>query len=75
MTDVVEIAKERRVRLAAEIAKLGDFILMAEALVKYSQSKSSKSPSGDAFQFLSAPTPNQPNHPDLSRNLPRELNT
>ena len=57
MTDVVEIAKERRETLAAEIAKLGDFILLAEALVKYSQSKSSKSPSGDAFQFQSAPTP------------------
>ena len=37
MTDVVEIAKERRVRLAAEIGKLDDFIRMAEALVKYSQ--------------------------------------
>ncbi len=42
MTDVVEIAKERQARLAAEIAKLDDFIRMAEALVKHSQSKSSK---------------------------------
>ena len=42
MTDVVEIAKERRATLAAEIGKLGDFIRMAEALVKDSQSKSSK---------------------------------
>ncbi len=57
MTDVVEIAKARRGALAAEIAKLDNFILMAEALVKYSQSKSSKSPSGDAFQFQSALTP------------------
>jgi len=37
MTDVVEIAKECRAKLAAEIAKLDDFIRMAEALVKYSQ--------------------------------------
>ncbi len=42
MTDVVEIAKERQARLAAEIAKLDGFIRMAEALVKNSQSKSSK---------------------------------
>jgi transcriptional regulator with XRE-family HTH domain len=37
MTDVVEIAKEFRAKLAAEMAKLDDFIRMAEALVKYSQ--------------------------------------
>ncbi len=42
MTDVVEIAEERRARLAAEIAKLDDFIRMAEALVENSQSKSNK---------------------------------
>ncbi len=42
MTDVVEIAKERQARLAAEIGKLDDFISMAEALLKHSQSKSSK---------------------------------
>jgi len=42
MTDVVEIAKERQARLAAEIGKLDDFIRMAEALVKQSLSKSSK---------------------------------
>ncbi len=42
MTDVVEIARERRVRLATEIGKLDDFIRMAEALVKQSLSKSSK---------------------------------
>lgn len=35
MTDVVEIAKEFRAKLAAEMAKLDDFIRMAEALVKY----------------------------------------
>ena len=37
MTDVVEIAKERRARLAAEIAKLDDFVHMAEMLVKLSK--------------------------------------
>ena len=42
MTDVVEIAKDCRERLAAEIAKLDDFIHMAEKLVKYSQSKPNK---------------------------------
>ncbi len=42
MTDVVEIAKERQARLAAEIAKLDEFVRMAEALVENSQSKSSK---------------------------------
>ncbi len=42
MTDVVEMAKERRATLAAEIGKLDNFIRMAEALVKHSQSKSSK---------------------------------
>ncbi len=42
MTDVVEIAKERRDALATEIGKLDDFIRMAEALVKNSQSKSNK---------------------------------
>ncbi len=42
MTDVVEIANERRGALTAEIGKLDDFIRMAEALVKHSLSKSSK---------------------------------
>ena len=42
MTDVVEIAKERRARLAAEIAKLDEFIRMAEMLVKYNPPKSNK---------------------------------
>ncbi len=37
MTDVVEIAKERRARLAAAIGTLDDFIRMAEALVQYGQ--------------------------------------
>ena len=42
MTDVVEMAKERRATLAAEIGELDNFIRMAEALVKQSLSKSSK---------------------------------
>ncbi len=42
MTDVVEIAKECQARLAAEFGRLDDFIRMAEALEKDSQSKSSK---------------------------------
>ncbi len=42
MTDVVEIAKECQARLATEIAKLDDFIRMAEMLVKYALLKSSK---------------------------------
>ncbi len=49
MTDVVEIAKERRERLAKEIAKLDEFILMAERLVKYTPLKSNTaSDTGDA---------------------------
>ena len=40
MTDVVEIAKERRTRLATEIAKLDEFIRMAEKLMKYTPLKS-----------------------------------
>ena len=47
MTDVVEMAKERRATLAAEIGKLDNFIRMAEALVKHSQSKSSKASDTD----------------------------
>ncbi len=42
MTDVVEIAKERRTRLATEIAKMDDFIRMAEELLKHSRLESSK---------------------------------
>jgi hypothetical protein len=48
MTDVVEIARERKVRLAAEIGKLDDFIRMAEALIKHSQSKSNKASNAEA---------------------------
>jgi hypothetical protein len=42
MTDVVEIAKERQAKLAAEIGKMDDFIRMAEELLKHSRSESSK---------------------------------
>jgi hypothetical protein len=42
MTDVVEIAKERREKVAAEVAKLDDFIRIAEVLLKYNLSKSNK---------------------------------
>ncbi len=34
MTDVIEIAKERRDALSAEIGKLDDFVCMAETLVE-----------------------------------------
>jgi hypothetical protein len=44
MTDVIKIAKERRVVLAAELGKLDDFIRMAEALVEWSQSKADRAP-------------------------------
>ena len=42
MTDVVEKAKERRVRLAAEIGTLDDFIRMAQMLVDYTPLQSHK---------------------------------
>ena len=47
MTDVVEIAKERRTRLATEIAKLDEFIRMAEKLIKYTPLKSNKAPDAE----------------------------
>lgn len=37
MADVVKIAKERRLRLEAEIGRLDDFIHMAELLLKYGE--------------------------------------
>ncbi len=40
MPDVVEIAKERQAKLAAEIGKLDNFISMAEALLKHSRLES-----------------------------------
>ena len=47
MTDVVEIAKERRVRHATEIAKLDEFLRMAEKLVKYTPLESSEASDTD----------------------------
>ncbi len=47
MTDVVEIAKERRARLATEIAKLDEFLRMAEKLVKYTPLESSEASDTD----------------------------
>ncbi len=44
MTDVVEIAKGRQARLAAEIGKLEGFIRMAEKLVKDNRLESNKVP-------------------------------
>jgi hypothetical protein len=43
MTDVVKIAKECRETLAAEIAKLDDFLQMAEKLLNFGRSDSGKS--------------------------------
>ena len=48
MTDVVEIAKERRVRLAAEIGTLDAFIRMAEKLADYTPVKSNKASGTEA---------------------------
>ena len=42
MTDIVKIAKERRAALASEIAKLEDFIRMAEALARWSEASSNR---------------------------------
>lgn len=39
MTDVVKIARECRATLEAELARIDDFIRMAEALIKYSEGK------------------------------------
>ena len=44
MTDVVEIANNRRIRLAAEIGKLDDFLRMAEALMKDVPLETAKAP-------------------------------
>lgn len=39
MPDVIQIARKRRERLASEIAKLDDFIQMAESLMKWHHSQ------------------------------------
>ena len=50
MTDVVAIAKECRETLVVEIAKLDEFLVMAEKLMKYNHSDSSKASSGKASE-------------------------
>jgi len=57
MTDVVEIAKERRIRLAAEIVKLDEFVLMAERLVKYTPLKSNKGSDADDERAAKSASP------------------
>ena len=57
MTDVIKIAKERRVKLAAELGKLDDFIRMAEALVEWSQSNAGKAGDAEA-EITSEPSEN-----------------
>ena len=42
MADVVQIAKDRRRWLAAEIAKLDEFVQTAEALMKWHESEAAK---------------------------------
>ncbi len=42
MADVFQIAKERRKWLAAEIAKLDEFIQTAEALMKWHESQGAR---------------------------------
>lgn len=57
MTDVLELARERRKRLTAEIAKLDEFIQMAEMLVKYDPDKASRlSHSDDGGDSARRPT-------------------
>lgn len=54
MTDVVEIAKSRRSKLAAEIAKLDDFIHMAEILLRYGDGPGKgRADDGDASRPMS----------------------
>jgi hypothetical protein len=47
MTDVVKIARKCHAELSAEIARLDEFIHMAEKLLKYERSASNKAPSAD----------------------------
>jgi len=47
MTDVVKIARKCHADLSAEIARLDEFIHMAEKLLKYERSASNKAPSAD----------------------------
>ena len=47
MTDVVKIARKCQAQLSAEIARLDEFIRMADKLLKYEQSASGKDQSAD----------------------------
>lgn len=55
MTDVIKIAMERRSKLQDEIAKLDEFVRMAEALVRQQQGTSAQSPA-PAPVLASAPS-------------------
>jgi DNA-binding transcriptional regulator YiaG len=52
MTDIVELAKERRARLLAEMAKLEDFIQMAEMLMNAGEDDGlDMRPKSEGFDF------------------------
>ena len=55
MTDVVEIAKERRVSLAAEIGALDDFIRTAEKLLSDDRLELKISPDTESEDVLNQP--------------------
>jgi hypothetical protein len=55
MTDVVEIAKERRVSLAAEIGALDDFIRTAEKLLSDDRLELKNSPDTESEDALNQP--------------------
>lgn len=48
MSDIIQIAKDRRVRLTAEIGKLEEFIGMAEALLMSHAKESDDAPKSEA---------------------------
>jgi hypothetical protein len=55
MTDVVEIANERRVSLAAEIGALDDFIRTAEKLLSDDRLELKSSPDTESEDALNQP--------------------
>ena len=55
MTDVVEIAKERRVSLAAEISALDNFIRTAEKLLSAGRLELKNSPDTESEDALNQP--------------------
>lgn len=59
MTDVIKIAMERRSKLQDEIAKLDEFVRMAEALVRQQQGTSAQSPAPAPAPVL-ASAPSEP---------------